>query len=101
MPITSRCRNADGSSIAQTQKLRRKVSAGLDRDVVPRAVHRVVLAHVLEPVEEAGDPTDPAFGQADPQLGEPHRDARVQPVDRGEHRVPEEQHADGVGRRVG
>ena len=70
-------------------------------DVVPRAVHRVVLAHVLEPVEQAAHPTDAAFRQADAQLGEAHRDARVQPVDRGEHRVPEEQHADGVGRRVG
>ena len=29
IPMTSRCRNADGSSIAHTQKLRRKVSAGL------------------------------------------------------------------------
>ena len=38
---------------------------GAEGDVVPGAVHRVVLAHVLEPVEQAGDPPDAALGQAD------------------------------------
>ena len=43
----------------------------------------------------------PALGQADLQVGEAHRELGVQPVDRREHRPAEEEHADGVGRRVG
>ena len=101
MPITSRCRNADGSSIAQTQKLRRNMSAGL----IAMSFHVPYIASYLRTCSSrssrpATQPMPPSR-QADPQLGEAHRDARVEPVDRGEHRVPEEQHADGVGRRVG
>ena len=70
-------------------------------DALPGAVHLLVAADVVEPVEQAGHPAEPALGQADLQVGEAHRDLRVQPVDGGEHRPAEEQHADGVGRRVG
>ena len=74
--------------------------AGRELDALPRAVDRLVAGHVVEPVEQAGDPAEPAFGQADLQVGEAHRDLRVEPVDRREHRPAEEQHADRVGRRV-
>ena len=69
-------------------------------DALPRAVHVLVALDVVEPVEQTGDPADAALGEADAQVGEAHREARVEPVDRGEHRPAEEQHADGVGRRV-
>ena len=101
MPITSRCRNADGSSIAQTQKLRRNVSAGLSA----MSFHVPYIASYLRTCSSRssrpGDPADATLGEADLEVGEAHGDARVEPVDGGEHRVPEEQHADGVGRRVG
>ena len=74
---------------------------GRSGDVVPRAVHRVVPRHVVEPVDQTRDPADAALGQADLQVGEADRDQRVEPVDGREHGVAEEEHADGVGRRVG
>ncbi len=37
-------------------------------DALPRAVHLLVAADVVEPVEQAGDPADPTLGQADAQI---------------------------------
>ena len=59
--MRSRCANADGSSTAQNQKLRRSTSAGVSSmpSQVPYIV--VVAEHVVEPVEQAGDPADAAL----------------------------------------
>ena len=48
-----------------------------------------------------GHPADAALRQADLDVGEPHRDLRVQPVDRAVHAVRAEQHRGDLGRRVG
>ena len=48
-----------------------------------------------------GDPADAAFRQADRDVGEAHRDLRVEPVDRAVHAVRAEQHRGDLGRRVG
>ena len=86
--------------MAQNQKLRRSTSLGVSSMPLPGAVHLLVAPDVVEAIEEPGDPADAALGQADPQLGVAHRQARVEPVDGREHRPAEEEHADGVGRRV-
>ena len=80
----------------QNQKLRCMTSRGVRG--MPSQVPKIswYRRDVVETVEQPGDPPDPALGQADLDLGEPHRDLRVQPVDRREHRPPEEQHADRV-----
>lgn len=102
IPIRSRCTNEEGSSTAQNQKLRLRTSAGVSSiSGVQVPYMSSVGEHVVEPVEQAGDPADATLGHADPDPREANRYQRVQPVHRREHRVAEEQDPHGVGGSVG
>ena len=61
---------------------------------------RGVIEDVVDPVGQHVDPTHPAFGHRDLQVGEPGAHARPEPVGRGEEGVDREQRREQLERRV-
>ena len=57
--------------------------------------------NVVDAIDQPRDPTDAAFREADLQARESHGHLGVEPVDRGEHGVAEEENSDGDRWRVG